>query len=135
MNNSPELYILALICLITAVMWLPYVAARTLKMGVTAALGNPGPAFADMASWAQRSRQAHANAVENLVVFAPLVLIAAFLNVSNPVTLLAAKIYLVARLVHYSVYIAGIPVIRTLAFLSGFASTLTFAISILCACS
>ena len=133
MNNSPELYTLALICLITALIWLPYVAARTLKMGVKSALGNSGPAFADVALWAKRSRQAHANAVENLVVFAPLVLIAAFLNISTPATLLAAKIYLVARVVHYAVYTAGIPVFRTLAFLTGFASTLTIAISILSA--
>ena len=130
MQYPPELLILTLTCLMTVVMWLPYVAARALTVGVSAALGNPSPAFASVAPWALRARQAHANAVENLVVFAPLVLTAAFLNVSNSATLLAAKIYLAARVVHYVVYTAGIPVLRTLAFLAGFVSTLTFAIEI-----
>jgi uncharacterized MAPEG superfamily protein len=31
----------------------------------------------------------------------------------------AAKLYLGARLVHYVVYAAGIPVVRTLAFVAG----------------
>jgi uncharacterized MAPEG superfamily protein len=44
---------------------------------------------------------------------------------------MAAKIYLIARVVHYVVYTAGIPVIRTLAFLTGFGATLTFAFTIL----
>lgn len=131
MKQPPELFVLALICLITAMMWLPYVVARIMKTGMFLAPGNPNPAFTSVAPWAQRSQKAHANAVENLVVFAPLVLIAAFLGVSTPSTLWAAKIYLIARLIHYAVYTAGLSVIRTLAFLVGFGATLTFAIVIL----
>ena len=41
------------------------------------------------------------------------------------------KTYLGARLVHYVVYAAGIPVIRTLAFGVGFAATLTIAGAVL----
>lgn len=133
MENNPELVVLTLVCLITALMWLPYIVARASGVGVLTALGNPNPTATDVAPWAQRAQKAHANAVENLTIFAPLVLIAAFLDVNNPATLMAAKIYLIARVVHYVVYTAGIPVIRTLAFLTGFGATLTFAFTILSA--
>jgi uncharacterized MAPEG superfamily protein len=76
-------------------------------------------------------KRAHANAVENLVIFAPLVVAAALLNVNNAITLIAATIYLLARIVHYIAYTAGIPVIRTLAFQTGFVATVTIAIVIL----
>ena len=50
---------------------------------------------------------------------------------STPATVLAAKTYLVARLVHYVVYTAGIPVVRTLAFAAGFVAMLMFAVALL----
>ena len=93
---------------------------RQLKIdGVTNA--TPLPA------WAQRARQAHANAIENLAVFAPLVLVAHAVGAGSPATVFAAQLYLGARLVHYVVYAAGIPGVRTLAFLCGSAATLVFA--------
>jgi uncharacterized MAPEG superfamily protein len=69
--------------------------------------------------------------VENLAVFAPLVVVAALIGVSTPATILASKLYLGARLVHYLVYAAGIPVVRTLAFAVGFAATLAIAVAVL----
>ncbi|WNJ79722.1 MAPEG family protein [Cedecea neteri] len=131
MKYSPELHLLVLTCFATALMWLPYVAARGKTLGPLSAMGNPGPAFFGVPTWAQRAKAAHANAVENLVVFAPLVLIAAAIGISTPATALASKIYFVARVVHYVVYTAGVPVVRTLAFLAGFGATVTFAVVIL----
>jgi uncharacterized MAPEG superfamily protein len=64
-------------------------------------------------------------------VFAPLVLVAALIGVSTAATVFAAKLYLLARLVHYVVYAAGIPAIRTLAFVAGVGSTLVFALALL----
>jgi uncharacterized MAPEG superfamily protein len=40
---------------------------------------------------------------------------------------LSADIYVVARLVHYLIYTAGIPVIRTIAFLAGAVATVVIA--------
>lgn len=82
-------------------------------------------------AWAQRAQRAHANAIENLAVFAPLVLVAAAIGVSTAATVFAAKLYLLARIVHYCVYAAGIPVVRTLAFVTGVAATLVFAATVL----
>jgi uncharacterized MAPEG superfamily protein len=64
-------------------------------------------------------------------VFAPLVVILALIGVSTPATILASKIYLGARLVHYVVYSAGIPVVRTLAFVVGVGATLMIAAAVL----
>jgi uncharacterized MAPEG superfamily protein len=130
MKLTPELYALALIAAATALMWIPYMLARIATRGLPRSLANPDPVFQPDPAWAERARRAHANAVENLAVFAPIVLVAALTGVSTPATVLAAKAYLGARLVHYVVYAAGIPVARTAAFAVGFAATLTIAVAI-----
>jgi len=131
MKLSPELHWLALTVVATILMWVPYVLARVTARGLFAAMGNPGVNDPPEPPWADRARRAHANAVENLAVFAPLVLIAAQLGVTTPATVLAAKTYFWARIAHYLIYAAGIPVARTLAFVVGVAATLTFAAAIL----
>jgi uncharacterized MAPEG superfamily protein len=129
---TQELHLLALVAVATVLMWIPYMAARILTRGLVRSLGNPtDPDLKPDPVWAERARRAHANAAENLAVFAPLVLMLALLGVSTPATILAAKTYLGARVVHYIVYTAGIPVIRTLAFAAGFAATLALASAVL----
>ncbi len=78
-----SLTLLALNALLTAVLWVPYVLNRFLKVGVWTSIGNPTEAdLAKQSDWAKRARSAHANAVENLVVFGALVLVAAELEVA-----------------------------------------------------
>ncbi|SAL00690.1 MAPEG family protein [Caballeronia ptereochthonis] len=131
MKLTAELHFLTLVAAATTLMWIPYTLARIVRWGLPAALANPDHAKRPDPVWARRARLAHANAIENLAVFAPLVLIAAMIGTSTPATVLAAKVYLVARLVHYGVYSAGIPVVRTLAFIVGFGATLVFAVTLL----
>jgi uncharacterized MAPEG superfamily protein len=128
---TAELYSLALISTATALMWVPYVLARMTTNGVLWAIGTPGPGYLTDAPWADRARRAHLNAIENLTVFAPLVLVGAIIEVSTKATVLSAKIYVVARLAHYVIYVVGIPVVRTLAFLAGSCATLAIAIALL----
>src|SRR5258706_8375374 len=97
--------------------------------GVMRAIGNPGPSYPSDAPWVDRARRAHINAIENLAVFAPLVLVGAIIDVSTKATVLSAQIYVVARLAHYVIYAAGIPVLRTLAFLVGACATIAIAVS------
>ena len=52
--------------------------------------------------------------VENLVLFAALVLIAVVTNKTNSTTLLGAQLFFWARLAYALVYLAGIPWLRTL---------------------
>ncbi len=127
MKYTPELYALTIISGATALMWVPYVTARMTTHGVTRAIGVPGAGYPVDAPWADRARRAHLNAIENLAVFAPLVLVAAILEVSTRATVLSAQIYVVARLTHYVIYTAGIPVVRTIAFLAGAIATVVIA--------
>ena len=131
MKLTPELHSLALVAVVTVLMWIPYMAARIFTRGPVKTLANPDPSFKPDPAWAERARRAHANAVENLAVFAPLVIVAAMIGVSTPSTVMAANLYLWARIVHFVVYAAGIPVLRTLAFATGFAATLAIAGAVL----
>jgi uncharacterized MAPEG superfamily protein len=128
---TSELYSLTLISTATALMWVPYVTARMTTFGVTRAIGVPGPDYPVDAPWADRARRAHLNAIENLAVFAPLILVCAILELSTKVTVLSAQIYVVARLAHYVIYVAGIPALRTVAFLAGACATWAIAIKLL----
>ncbi len=130
---TTELLHLVLISSVTAVMHLPYVANRTL-MG-------PGPVYEAgypeketvLSPWAARLKKAHANAVENLVLFAPLVLVAHVMGVHNTATEVAAITYFWARIAHPVAYTFAVPFLRTAAFSTGTACQLTFAAAVLMA--
>jgi len=72
-------------------------------------------------------KAAHANAVENLVVFAALVLAANAAGVSNNATVFACAIYFWARVVHLFAYTVAMPWVRTLAFAAGFVAQIILA--------
>jgi uncharacterized MAPEG superfamily protein len=74
---------------------------------------------------------AHNNAVENLVVFAALVLVAHVTGVNNETTALACAIYFWARVAHFAIYTFRIPWLRTLAFVVGFGCQVALARQIL----
>jgi uncharacterized MAPEG superfamily protein len=76
-------------------------------------------------------KAAHANAVENLVVFATLVLVAHAAGISNSTTILAATLYFWARVVHLVAYTFAIPWVRTLGFAAGLVAQLLLAWQIL----
>jgi len=77
--------------------------------------------------------KAHTNAVENLVLFAALVLGAHAMGVSTPAIGTAAAVYFWARLVHALVYTFGVPWLRTLAFAVGWFALAVIAWQILAA--
>ncbi|MBI3042189.1 MAG: MAPEG family protein [Betaproteobacteria bacterium] len=125
-----ELKYLALVTTLTALMWIPYILNMIMVRGVADAVGypeNPKP----MAPWATRMKAAHYNAVENLVVFAALVVVAHVVGVKGEATALACVIYFWARVVHLLAYTFRIPWVRTLAFVVGFGCQMTLAYEIL----
>lgn len=111
---TPELKYLTWTAVLTALLWIPYILNAIVRNGLTTAVGYP-PALT-LSPWAERLKKAHYNAVENLVVFASLVLVANALDLSNNATTSAAAAYFWARLVHPVAYTLGIPWVRTLAF-------------------
>jgi uncharacterized MAPEG superfamily protein len=121
-----ELLYLVLVTTLTAVIWIPYILDRIAVRGLMDAVGypdNPKP----QSPWAKRLMAAHANAVENLVVFGALVLAAHAAGVSNSATVLACAVYFWARVVHLLAYTFAVPWVRTLAFAVGFGSQATLA--------
>lgn len=119
-----DLHWLAATCAMVALFWLPYVLNGMGVRGVVAMMGNPSPDDKPLSGWAIRAHAAHDNAVENLVLFAPLLLAAHALGLSGGTTLAMAQLFFAARLAHYVVYTLGIPVARTLAFTAGWVATL-----------
>ena len=127
---NTELTYLALASVLTGLLWVPYVLDVILVRGVMDAVGypeNPKP----IAKWAQRLKAAHYNAVENLVVFAALVLVAHAAGIHSAAIATSAMVYFWARVVHAVAYTFAIPWVRTLAFVAGVAAQLCIAWQIL----
>jgi uncharacterized MAPEG superfamily protein len=127
---STELTSLVEVSTFTALLWVPYVLNRMIVRGIPATVGYPNDPE-PLARWAQRLRAAHANAVENLVVFAALILAAHALGVSTPVTAAAGPLYLWSRVAHAVTYTFRVPWLRTLAFVGGFAAQMMVAWEVL----
>ena len=127
---TPELKYLAWTSVLTALIWIPYVLNVLTKNKLSAAVGDPDSPLV-MTSWAERMKKAHSNAIENLLVFAVLVLVANALDISNNATTSAAATFFWARLVHVGAYTAGIPWVRTLAFAVAWAASICIAWQIL----
>ena len=127
---SKELFWLTLTVAMTGLIWVPYILDRFAVRGIMPTLDNPKPGDAPHSPWAARMMAAHTNAVENLVIFVPLVLVAHELEISNNVTVWACIVYFWARLAHVVVYTLGIPAVRTLAFACGFFAQVALVLAI-----
>jgi uncharacterized MAPEG superfamily protein len=128
---TTELKYLALVSLLTGLTWIPYILNTIMVRGLVDAVGypeNPKP----LAAWARRMKAAHYNSVENLVVFAALVLTAHAAGIHSAAIAGAAMVYFWARVVHLAAYTFAIPWVRTLAFALGFGCQLCIAWHILC---
>jgi uncharacterized MAPEG superfamily protein len=127
---SKELMWLTLTVILTGLMWVPYILDRIAVRGLMGAMANPSRHDKPQSAWAQRLYFAHTNAVENLVIFVPLVLILDAVGHSTQGTVIACAIYFWARLAHAIIYTLGIPVLRTLCFAAGFAAQVMLALAV-----
>lgn len=129
---TTELLFLTYAAIFTALMWVPYVINLIAVLGLSNAVGYPeNPA--EKAAWATRLKAAHYNSVENLVVFSVLVVVAHLAGISNEVTVLSAKVYFFARIIHTLVYTFGIPWLRTFSFAASWVAMMVFAFQIVSA--
>jgi uncharacterized MAPEG superfamily protein len=106
---------------LTALMWLPYILAHIMNVGLLPALTYQAD-DTPLPVWAGRAKKAHANAIENLAPFAALVIVAHLSDAANNATAYAAIAYFWARLAHYGLYMAGVPFGRTTMFTIGWLS-------------
>jgi len=109
---KPELALLVWAVLLTFVQMLLAVTGAIFQVGLPALAANR-EGLAPCTGWAGRAGRAHHNMLENLVLFAALVLVAVATGRANGTTLLGAQIFFWARLAYALVYLAGIPWLRT----------------------
>ena len=108
----PELMLLLWAVALAFAQALVAVQGAVMQVGLPMLAGNRENLPA-ITGWAGRAARAHRNMIENLVLFAALVLVAVVAGKTNGMTLLGAQIFFWARLAYASVYIAGIPWLRT----------------------
>lgn len=116
---SPTLYWLVLTIAMTGLLWIPYIGYLLKALGPLEALMEGGGAEPDENSWARRAKKAHYNAVENLAIFGPLTLVVCGLKLDSAATASAAMAYFFLRAAHFTIYMLGLPLARTVAFLGG----------------
>ena len=109
---KPELMLLAWAALLTLAQAVVAVQGALMQVGLPALAGNR-EGLPEIKGWAGRAARAHRNMLENLVLFAALVLATVVADKTNNTTLLGAQIFFWARLAYSVVYIAGIPWLRT----------------------
>ncbi|OGA22764.1 MAG: hypothetical protein A3H34_01075 [Betaproteobacteria bacterium RIFCSPLOWO2_02_FULL_67_19] len=109
---KPELTWLLWSVLLAFVQVLVAVQGAMLQVGLPKLAGNR-EGMPEITGWAGRAARAQRNMVENLLLFAVLVLIAVAAGRTNAATLLGAQLFFWARLAYAGVYIAGIPWLRT----------------------
>ena len=128
---SPELTAMVWAAALTGVLWIPIILNRLAENGMWTALRNPQPDVRPVAGWAYRLTHAHRNAIENLVVFAPLALAVDAQGAGDALTATAGAVFVASRLAHAVIYAFGIPVLRTLAFTVGFLVQAVFLLRLL----
>ncbi len=110
---SPDLKYLLLSTLLCFVQVVITAIGANMQVSLPTLAGNR-EGLPEFKGWTGRAKRAHANMVENLVLFAALVLIAAVAGKANAMTALGAAIFFWARLAYAAIYIAGIAWLRTL---------------------
>ncbi len=127
---TSELMSLSWVLALQIVMWVPYILNTIAVRGLIDAVGYPDDPK-PLSDWADRLKNAHYNAVENLVVFAALVLTAHVAGITSEMTVLACQIYFWARVAHMLLYAFGVPFGRTLAFAVGWICQVVLLLEIL----
>ena len=112
---SIELQLLVCAVALTVIQVVVAATGASIQLGAATLAGNR-EGLADVTGWAGRAQRAHRNMLENLVLFAALVLVAHAAGRENNMTALGAQVFLWARAAYAVVYILGVPWLRTAIF-------------------
>jgi len=117
-ESSMELTMLMWASILYVVQTLIAALAADIQNGVAWGLGNR-EVIPATEGWGGRAERAYVNMSESLLPFACLVLIAYTLDRTGELSTLGAEIFLVSRLAYAVLYIAGVKVLRSLAYFGG----------------
>lgn len=112
MTLTPEISLLVWAIALAFAQMLVAATGSLQQVGMPTLIGNR-EGMATLVGWAGRAKRAHHNMLENLVLFAGLVLAAHSAGISNDMTLLGAQLFFWGRLAYAAVYVIGLPWIRT----------------------
>lgn len=119
---SSELSILALYGLLVIVILLVQVTMALPQLGL-GYLASPRDEGRQLTGTAARCLRSLENSVTAMALFAPAILILHAQGGFTGTTLMLAQIFLVARVIYWLVYLAGIPWLRTLIWIAAFLCT------------
>ena len=115
---TTDLYYLAWTALLTASLWIVYIAAQVMTNGLLTPENYVDPKPRPVPLWGQRANRAHLNAVESFAPFAALVLIAHVAGKADGTAFWAIAFFWL-RLAHAIAYCLALPFVRTLVFTLG----------------
>jgi len=116
---TTDLTYLAWTALLTASLWIPYIAAQVMANGLLSPQNYVDPTPRKVPLWGQRANRAHLNAVESFAPFAALVLIAHVAGKADGATAFWGMSFFWLRLAHAVVYWLAFPFVRTVIFTLG----------------
>ena len=121
---STDLKYLALTAILTASLWIPYIACQVMTNGNLTPQNYIDPTPRPVPLWGMRANRAHVNAVESFAPFAALVIVAHLAGKANATTAFLATSFFWLRLAHAVVYLLGIPYLRTVIYTLGFVAVI-----------
>ena len=116
---TTDLTYLALTAIMSATLWMPYIACQVITNGFLQRPDYVDPAPRPVPLWGTRGHRAYLNAVETFAPFAALVVVAHVAGKADAMTAFWATAYFWLRAVHAVVFWLAWPWIRTLAFTLG----------------
>ncbi|MBO6798537.1 MAPEG family protein [Maricaulis sp.] len=126
-----ELWTLLMVCALALFLSsVPLFRAMRQQWGFKAMLGNRED-LTPLTGWGGRVVRAYGNTVDNIVFFGAVVIAAHLADVSNEITAAGALTFLACRFIYAIVYMLGVPIVRTVAYLGGVIGTLIIASQLL----
>ncbi|MEO1562544.1 MAG: MAPEG family protein [Pseudomonadota bacterium] len=127
---TPELTVLALAALLQYIQFVLMSVPLNLQLGPKATAG-PRDEALEIKGIPGRLFRAFNNHFEALILFTIAVIVVTLSDQSTPYTAACAWTYLIARILYIPAYAIGVPFLRTLIFVVGFAATLAMILSAL----
>ena len=119
-----DLTYLALTAILTATLWIPYIACQVMTNGNLTPQNYIDPTPRPVPLWGMRANRTYVNAVESFAPFAALVIVAHLAGKANATTAFLATSFFWLRLAHAVVYLLGIPYLRTVIYTLGYVAVI-----------